>query len=318
LVETYTREQLLEKYGRTSWISPYQRILALVDRRNRTVEIQEFHARGRCIGGAAWEVYHYPRVSSLVVSARREGARNIFTVREGRCDLELIPGVAGAGVESLDFDEEEVRVTYAGLAGGGVAATICRGLAEGVRRVEVHERGGGSQLGKATLVLPALSKLIIGVDDTDEPGAGATWGMVNELSYRIEEERLAHYIGHTIVQLFTKNPHKTTNCVSIAASFAVEPRKVERLVEAFREGVERNTFSKNTGMSVFDGVVLPEALQEYACKVKREMVKLEEAKQAANSTGVRLIPITGERGLIGALAAVGFADQPDEAVKVYA
>jgi methanogenesis imperfect marker protein 11 len=318
LVEVYSREQLLEKYGGVKWISPYQRILALVDRRSRTVELHEFHARGKCSGGAAWEVYHYPRVSSLVVSARREGARNIFTVRQARCELRLIPGVAGAGIESLEVSEDEVKVTYAGLAGGGVAATICRGLAEGVKRVEIYEHGGGSQLGRATLVLPILSKLVIGVDDTDEPGAGATWSMTNELGYKLEEEGLAYYIGHTIVQLYTKNPHKTTNCVSIASTFAVEPGRVEKLTEAFRKALEQNTFSKNTGMAVFDGVMVPEVVREYSRKAKREMVELEEAKRTAESSGVRLTPITGERGLIGALAAIGFADHPDEAVKVYA
>lgn len=318
MVEIYSREQLLEKYGGVKWISPYQRILALVDKRSRTVELHEFHARGKCSGGAAWEVYHYPRVSSLVVSARREGARNIFVVKQDRCELKLIPGIAGAGIESLEVGEDEVKVTYAGLAGGGVAATICRGLAEGVKRVEIYERGGGSQLGRATLVLPILNKLVIGLDDTDEPRAGATWSMANELGYKLEREGLAYYIGHTIVQLYTKNPHKTTNCVSIATAFAVKPNRTEELVKAFREYVEQNTFSKNTGMAVFNGVIIPELVREYSRKAKKELVSLEEARQVAKSSGVQLISVTGERGLIGALAAIGFADQPDEAVKVYA
>jgi methanogenesis imperfect marker protein 11 len=318
MVEVYSREQLLKKYGEISWISPYQRIFALVDEHTGTVELHEFHARGKCSGGAAWEVYHYPRVSSLVISARREGARNIFKVKQDRCELELVPGIAGAGIESLEVSGGEVKVTYAGLAGGGVAATICRGMAEGVKRVEVYERGGGSRLGRATLVLPALRKIVIGLDDTDEPGAGATWSMANELGYKLENEGLASYIGHTIVQLYTKNPNKTTNCVSIATTFAVEPSKAEQLVELFQRNVKEKTFSENTGMAVFRGIMVPKVLSEYSRRAKMMLVKLEEAKKVAEETGVQLISITGERGLIGALAAVGFADQPDEAVKVYA
>ena len=71
-------DEIREKYGHLPYVTPYERIVALVDDTEETVELHEFHARGRCEGGAAWEVYHYPGTSPLVVSARREGARNIF------------------------------------------------------------------------------------------------------------------------------------------------------------------------------------------------------------------------------------------------
>lgn len=53
-------------------------------------------------------------------------------------------------------------------------------------------------------------------------------------------------------------------------------------------------------------------------KVKSELVDVSETYRLAEELGVELIPVTGEQGLIGALAALAFCDSPEEAVKVYA
>jgi len=47
-----------------------------------------------------------------------------------------------------------------------------------------------------------------------------------------------------------------------------------------------------------------------------KMISVNDALETANECGVELVKITGERGLIGALAALGLADEPDLAVKV--
>jgi len=314
-LETYRPEELIEKFGSAPWISPYQKIIATYDKPANLIEIHEFHARGRCIGGSAWEIYHYPRVSPLVVKAEREGARNIFQVKIGSCNLKLIPSIAAAGIESAEVNGDEIKLTYTGLGGGGVAATICRGMAEGVKRVQVYERGGGGGSGKADLILPLKHKIIIGIDDTDKSEAGATWSLGNELALRMEEEGIADYLRHSIIQLYTQNPHKTTNCVSIALTFAVEPRREEQLIERFKQLLQENTLSKDTGMAVYNGVNPPN-LKAYAIRAKTVLVEAEETKEVAEKTNVRLIEITGERGLIGALAAIWYANTPDESVKV--
>ncbi len=52
----------------------------------------------------------------------------------------------------------------------------------------------------------------------------------------------------------------------------------------------------------------------YSRKVKFEEVDVPEVYKVAEKVGARLIPITGERGLIGALSVVGLIDSPAEAV----
>ena len=318
MVEVLRPEDIASAYSKAKWVSPYSKILAMVDREARVVEVHEFHARNKCVGGAAWEVYHYPRASSLVLSARREGARNVFVFKIGRGEVSLEPGVRGAGVEEVRIEEGEVKITYVGLVGGGVAATLCRGMAEGVCRVEIHERGGGARVGRASLVLPLMEKLSIGVDDTDVKEAGATWALLNEIAYSLELEGKAYYINHVITQLYTRNPHKTTNCVSIGVSFAVNPSSKEGVLRDLEEMLRKHTLSSHTGLAYMNKVLVPARLRRYGVEAKSRLLTLEDAYTVAEEVGVGLKPVTGERGLIGALAALSFIDDPDEAVKVYA
>jgi len=77
-----------------------------------------------------------------------------------------------------------------------------------------------------------------------------------------------------------------------------------------------HTVSDETGLAVFTGIDVPDVLTRYSRMAKMRMVEVVDARQAAEKAGVSLYEITGERGLIGAVAAIGFYDDPDSAVKV--
>jgi methanogenesis imperfect marker protein 11 len=314
LSEILTPDEIRQKFKDLKYVTPYERIVALVDEASGVVELHEFHARGRCSGGAAWEVYHYVRTSPLVMTARREGARNIFLCEEGKAGLELSPGIAGAGLEEVRVGSEEVALTYAGLAGGGIAATLCRGMASNVISTEVHSIGGGAGLGRATLRVPAWTKLTIGVDDTDDAERGATWSLVNEVAYGLERELDVDYLLHTIVQLFPDNPYKTTNCCATSVVLGVEPGRVAEVVESVGASLRQESYSDECGMAWSTGVTVPMPVSAFTKEARRRMVTTEEAATAASEGSIRLDPIRGERGCIGALAAVGASTEPDAAV----
>jgi tRNA(Ile2) C34 agmatinyltransferase TiaS len=82
--------------------------------------------------------------------------------------------------------------------------------------------------------------------------------------------------------------------------------------------LEKGTYSEHTGMAVYRGINPPELVRDFSVRAKTELLELADAERAAVAGKVDLLPITGQRGLIGALAAIGFASDPDEAVKVYA
>jgi methanogenesis imperfect marker protein 11 len=158
--------------------------------------------------------------------------------------------------------------------------------------------------------------LIVGVDDTDSPEGGATWSLSNELANQLENQGFADYLSHTITQLYTKNPWKTTNCVSIALTLATEPTREQLLLKTIQQQLSEQTKSPNTAIALYRGVEPPQAIREYALQTKMRIVQIDDARVVARENNIHLIPITGERGVIGALAALGYAADPDEAVKI--
>lgn len=302
------------------WISPHAKVIAVVDGKAGVAEIIEDHARGVCLGGSAWSLYHYTRNSRGVFWSKREGPRLFYKLRishqGGGEPGGLQASYRPASIESVELDGEMVRITYSGLAGAGVAA-LSRGLADGVVDTDVKDWGGGKKVGRVTITVQRKEKLIIGVDDTDRADEGATWSLVNELALELcRRIPGVDYLEHAIVQLYPQNPHKTQNCVAVSVSFAVPPTLVDQAVKAFGEMLGSETFSKETGMASYRGIQVPEAAMRFARRAKEGMVTVEEAESVAATSGFDLLRVTGSRGLIGAVASIPFVEIPDEAVRL--
>lgn len=309
----YTKEDFFKKFGTKIWISPFERIVVLADKEKETIEIYEKHPRG--MATASWVTYHYPKASSLITQAKGEGSYSFFRVKEGRCELNLKAGISAAGIEEVKITQNKILITYAGLGGGGVGAVLNRGLAEGVEEVEILDYGGGGGLSRARLTFSLKEKIVVGVDDTDTKEEGATWSLANELAYRVEQEGLADYLRHTLIQLYPKNPHKTQNCVSTALTFGVEPNKIPIFKESIFELFKKYTLSKETGLVLLYGIGVDKELRNYSHKVKSSMVSIEEAIDFSKRLK-NLEVLMDNWGLIGAIAALGYSEDPTEAVRI--
>jgi methanogenesis imperfect marker protein 11 len=189
-------------------------------------------------------------------------------------------------------------------------------MAEGVKRVELYEVGGGSKVGRAGVITPRMEKVVIGIDDTDTKDEGATWTLANNIGMELNEMGF-DYLDHVTVQLYPHNPNKTQNCVAIALVFAVKPGEKEMLVKKTYELLKNYTLSDKTSIAVLEGIGIPVKLRSYSENAKKSMITLEEAQRTADDVGVQLVEVTGARGEIGALAALGLYDDVKEAVKVY-
>ncbi|HOI40842.1 MAG TPA: DUF1743 domain-containing protein [Methanobacterium sp.] len=309
-MEILTPRDLKHKF-QDPWVAPYQKVLTMVD--GDMVEIVEYHP---CISGSQWMIYQYQRSSNIVLKARRDGNRHTFLVKVGKSDLSLKASLHAAGIEEVSVEGDEVKVIHAGLAGAGVGAAMCRGMAEGVKRVELRDVGGGSKVGRATVVTPRLQKVVIGIDDTDTKEEGATWTLAHNVGVELAK-RGYQYLDHITVQLYPHNPNKTQNCVAIALVFAVEPDEKDKLVKEVVELLKEDTLSDKTAIAVLEGIKVPEKLRSYAEAAKKSMITVEEAEKVAESEGVELVKVTGNQGKIGALAALGVYNDIEEAVKVY-
>ena len=301
----------LKKKFNDPWVAPYEKEITMVD--GNTVELVEFHP---CVSGSHWLMHQYKNSSELITNAYRDGNRHVFTCKVGKKPINLKASFNAAGIEEVSVSGNEVKIVHTGLAGAGVGAAMCRGMGDGVKRVELIEIGGGSKIGKAAVITPKMEKIVICIDDTDTKDSGATWTMAHNVGMELKKEGF-EYLDHIIVQLYPNNPHKTQNCVSIALTFAVLPEQKEKLINRIIEILKRDTLSDKTAIAVLEGLKIPKKLREYAINTKKGMMNIKTAEDVAKKLNIPLISVTGDQGKIGALAALGLYNDHEEAVKVY-
>lgn len=281
----------------------YPQIVAVADDSSERVELIEFFD---CLGGAMWVRRHYAQ-SPLVHSVRTVGATNRYILQAGSADLALEGSVFPAGIAAVAADEDEIVISYRGLGGGGVGASICRASAPGIIRYESDPAGGG-RLAGSTIWLPRRERVIIGIDDTDTPEEGATWTLAHNIARAVETDR-SRYLSHTIVQLYPV-PYRTKNCVAIACEFATSD--AGELIQSYRDYLEEYTLSDETGMAVWRGFD-PSPLDEFGGRVKKGEVSLDDLAALDD----RLSLIMRGRGVIGAVAAIPFYTRFEEALALW-
>jgi len=311
-VHVYRRSDVLRLIGTVPWLSPFKRLVALVDEEKRLIELVEEHARGICIGGAAWAKLHYGLREGLVFKSRREGARVFYLLREGVYETLLKPSYAPAAITEVQIENDLVKLCFVGLAGAGIAL-LGRAAAEGVYDAEVVEEQG---YWKAKLSIPKCVKLMVGVDDTDTGSEGATWALVNECGYMLESSSETYYVDNAIVQLYPENPFKTQNCASSAIALGVRPKHVEKIQERIIGFLRGNTRSTRTGIAFYVGLEAPKLVQKFLKRARKELVDVELAREVAMKTGIKLCSFQEERGVIGALAALAGLGKPEVVARV--
>jgi methanogenesis imperfect marker protein 11 len=228
----------------------------------------------------------------------------------GKADANLIPSFVPLAITEVKKLAKTVVVSYKGIGG---APDLIRLFSSGALRCSEHP---ANPHGRAfDTEYPLFSKVVIGVDDTDSSVKGATFNTALKLAATLNRASKDYrFLRLTLSLNWPANPAKTTNNASSGLVFAVTPGKEEMLIRDFERLIRKYTISKETGMVVSRKVRAPDVLKAYSRKVKREQVTVSEAYKAAEQAGVKLMPITGERGLIGALSVVGLVDDLEEAV----
>lgn len=287
---------------RDPYQAPYQEIIAIASGDGSKIELIECFD---CIGGGMWVAKHYAQ-SPLVTNVRKVGTSIRYHITPGSVDLPLAGSTFPAGICGANVSDTEIAVSYLGMGGGGVGASVCRANAKGVLRAETTPCGG-EKLAGSTLHLRRMERVIIGIDDTDTPEAGATWALTHNIAREVEDDN-SRYLSHTITQLFPV-AQRTKNCVAVAIEFATTEPDV--LIARVQKLVEQYTLSDKTGMVVFRGFD-PSPLEAYAGMVKRGEVTLESMESINHYLDIRI----GGPGIIGAAAAISFYTRFDEALEL--
>jgi methanogenesis imperfect marker protein 11 len=230
--------------------------------------------------------------------------------KTGKVDAKLVPSFVPLAVTEVKQLQKSAVVSYKGIGGG---PDLIQLLSSGALRCT--ERPSNSNGRAFDTEYKLYRKVVIGVDDTDSSARGATFSTAIQLASILNRSSKNYrFLRMTLSLNWPANPVKTTNNASSALVFAVSLGKEEELVSDFERLIRKYSISKETGMTVMTKVRAPEVLKEYSRKVKREQVTTSEAFKAAKEAGVKAIPITGERGLIGALSVVGLVDDAEEAI----
>lgn len=302
--EWLTPAQVHERYGDAFC----KGFLTLVDPRASMVRIVE-----ECSvkGTVEWDLWNRQRAGGAVEAIRLEGTTLLMDARIGEHEVSFGPAAAELGAQALRRVEvvgDEVHTTWEGLAGAGYALVVCLAQAPGVLRARVAGGGsgvGGARRAEVEVVTPAMRRLLVGIDDTDTREEGATWALGLRLGRSMPVGR---FLEHKLVQLNPGVPHKTTNCVATALAFAVAPGDLDAAKRYALEFVTKGTLSDNTAIAFHEGLEVPRSVVLFGRRAKGELLTWEEAKRLAKAAGVDLRSVTGERGHIGALAAVGCFD----------
>lgn len=296
-------EEVREKYGKLFC----KGFFTMVDEENGVAKIVETCTSR---GPVEWDIVNRKRTGGVIDSMVLDGTTLTMDAVIGERELKFGPASAelgGQGVESLIVKDGKVHTVWKGIAGASVGVGACiPGCSDVIETIYPDDfKIGGGHRACVEIVTPIMIRAIIGIDDTDTKEKGATWvtGMKMGMSCPYGK-----FLEHKIIQLNPKAPNKTTNCCSTAVSFAVKPEDLDKLIDYCINFVKEDSVSDDTVVTVFTGLKIPEKLADWSWSAKSVLYKPEDAIKVAEETGVKIHYVTGDKGVIGAVAAIGCFD----------
>jgi methanogenesis imperfect marker protein 11 len=309
--------QVKEKFGPMF----SQRFLTMVDTSKGVAEIIETCA---VRGTIEWDAVNRCRAGGLLQWCEVEGTTMTMRCRLGRSPIKFGPTdveYGGQGLEAVVVDGENVKTKWTGCGGAGLGIAACLTQAPGVLYATYPTaedmKVGGARANRVEITTPLYEKVTIGIDDTDNKEGGATWVLALKASKAAAIEGVQP-LNLRLIQLFPKSPHKTTNCVSSALTFAARPEAVDKLVDSVVSTVKSETRSSKTGIGVYRGIGISPDLNAFGWEVKKRLVSVEAVEKQAASSGVYFIDMfDNHEGRIGALAAIALSEERTEAAALY-
>lgn len=311
MVQVLRPDQVRERFGPMFC----QGFITMVDEENAVAQIIEFC---RSKGPVEWDIVNRRRTGGVIEDIRSEGTMLVMDTVIGERPLRFGPASAELGAQGLSSVEvvgDTVHTKWKGIAGASVGIGACIPQCPDVIETiypDVLEMGGAKTL-ETEIVSRKTVRVVIGVDDTDTPEQGASWVATMKLGRDCPYGRC---IGHKIVQLNPKAPNKTTNCCGTAVAFAVTEEDLPKLIGFAEDYIRKESYSDDTVMTVLTGLRIPKDLEEWSWSAKSVLYTIEDAEAVAERNGVRIIHVTGRKGTIGAVAAVGCFDMGIKAAGV--
>lgn len=277
-----------------------KRIFTTVD--GNRVAIFHHCLSGGCAGFCR---YHHCLAGGIIDSAQREGTLLIEYANldggypEKEIEIGLHPSSA-VGITGIRRTGDYIIQTIKCIGGPAYSLTDMMGMAKGVEKIDISFK---DNLVKGEVYTKAMTHAIIGIDDTDSKSGGATFALALGLLQYLSKFDGVIPIGHRVVML---NPAIEFCTAGNSASFielAVEPEDLGHIRDIASRFVEEESQSDNFGFALKAGFMIPESLKKFGDRARFGETDIASAEQVAEENGIYL---TGERGRIGALAAIAF------------
>lgn len=303
MVQVLRPDEVEQRYGKMFC----QGFFTMVDEEHGVAQIIE-----KCVaqGPGEWDIVNRRRTKGVITDIRMKSNMLVMDTVIGERELSFGPvttDVGGQGLQALKVEGDEVRTTWYGIAGASVGIGACIPQCRDVIRTEYPDDFmiGGAHRAHVDIITPKLVRVIIGIDDTDTKEKGASWVTSLKLGTTCP---IGRFIEHKIIQLNPKVPNKTTNCCSTAVSFAVREEEIPALIEYAVDFVRKESYSEDSVITVYQGLHVPDALRDFGWSCKSVLYTPEDAMRVAEENGVQIISVTGTKGVIGAVAAIGCFD----------
>ncbi len=257
------------------------------------------------------------QTQSLIQGFAMEANKIILSLKLGKDEAECIPSIRPLMFKEVSYDGGFVKLVIEGL--GGLKSLIQLVLS-GAHKIDYQRTVLKDKHAKKEEVLvctayyPVLTKVTMGLDDTDTSAIGDTYLTALNIGQQIESEGYGHFLKLAVTFNYPWNPFKTTNNASSAMTFLVDPSKTERLIRTVIDKAQHTTNSRDTGVAILKGITIPQQLKRYSSHCKSTMVQVSDAEVTAKAVNVRLVSFNGNRGTIGALASLGYSDEPQKAI----
>ncbi|MEM2843651.1 MAG: tRNA(Ile)(2)-agmatinylcytidine synthase [Candidatus Bathyarchaeia archaeon] len=154
----------------------------------------------------------------------------------------------------------------------------------------------------------------IGIDDTDSPRMGCTTYIAALLVEKLEEIGCIFIDYPNLIRLNPNVPWKTRGNGAVALRFKCLNHKLEEVYSIVLKIVEENSdlkYPKTDPAIAFLKGEVPEMLSLFAKKAIQNVLSIKEAEKTAELCNVKVSLIKGNRGIVGALAALGETLQND-------
>ena len=312
MVQVLTPEEVQAKSGRMFC----KRFLTMVDEKAGRVQFIETCSS---VGPAEWDAVNRRRSGGVINSVKLKSTMLITDASIGEGELKFGPvsqQLGSMGISSIKIEGDEVRSTWYAMAGATVGIGACMPACPDVIRTEYPDdfKMGGGHVAHVDIITPKLVRVVIGIDDTDTKEKGATWAAGLKMGMQCP---IGKFVEHKIVQLNPDAPNKTTNCCGTAVSFAVKESEIPALIEYAVDFIRKESYSEDAALTIFQGLEIPESLEKFGWDCKSILYKPEDAIRVAGENGVQIISLNGgNKGVIGAVAAIGCFDMGEKAAGI--